>query len=53
VTSLSGAPAAAGDPTAFVYSGTGFSQLHYCYRDASGIIWDAVWSGKHWYCQKL
>jgi uncharacterized protein YdeI (BOF family) len=53
VTSLSGAPAAASDPAAFVYGGTGFSQLHYSYRDANGQIQDMVWSGTYWYHQLL
>ena len=34
-------PAAVGDPAVVVYSGTGFNQMHYFYRDLDGNIWDA------------
>jgi C1A family cysteine protease len=48
VTTVSGGPAAAGDPVVFLYSGTGFNQMHYCYRDTAGYIQDAVWNGSSW-----
>jgi hypothetical protein len=31
---ISAAPAAAGDPFVIVWSGTGYNQMHYCYRDS-------------------
>jgi hypothetical protein len=46
--SASGGPAAAGDPFVIVWSGTGYNQMHYCYRDSQGCIWDAQWTGSDW-----
>jgi hypothetical protein len=45
---ISAAPAAAGDPFVIVWSGTGYNQMHYCYRDSDGAIWDAQWTGSAW-----
>jgi C1A family cysteine protease len=45
---ISAAPAAAGDPFVIVWGGSGYKQMHYCYRDAKGAIWDAQWTGSQW-----
>jgi C1A family cysteine protease len=42
-------PAAAGNPNVCAYSG----QMHVCYRDTGGNIWDAYWTGSTWALQKL
>jgi len=42
------APAAAGGPFVIVWKGAGFNQMHYCYRDAAGAVWDAQWTGNEW-----
>jgi hypothetical protein len=58
------APVAAGDPclTSYTYRKPGLlylptSQMHCCYRDGAGIIWDAVYaggrSGNTWNLQQL
>lgn len=47
------APAAADGPVVFLYSGTGFNQMHYCYRDKAGYVQDAVWNGSTWGCQTI
>jgi hypothetical protein len=50
---IPGAPAAADGPFVFLYSGTGFNQMHYCYRDKAGYIQDAVWNGSAWGYQTI
>jgi len=42
------APLAADDPFVIVWSGAGYNQMHYCYRDKDGAIWDVQWSGSSW-----
>ncbi len=48
-------PKAAGDVAVVVYSGDGFNQMHYCYRDQDGNIQDAAYDdfGKRWSIQQL
>ena len=46
-------PAAASDPAVVVYSGTGFNQMHYFYRDANGYIWDAQFTGSGWIAMQV
>jgi C1A family cysteine protease len=49
---LTTGPPAAGDPTALVYSGTGFNQVQLFYRDANGNIQGMVY-GRNWSCAQL
>ncbi len=44
---------AVGKPSVCVYSGDGFNQTHYCYRDTDGNIRDITWSGSSWTAQQL